>query len=580
MTDSNLILQKYASLLCEQLLIEAMSLQDIKQKWYPNIEDDIFLQIVQSDPTYKQESSNKMGQYGKWLLNLYKQGNLKTEDLYKATKYLEVFDKAKRMKRLDITDINKFKTLPDLYNVVKQFMANENTSAEYNNSTELVSQRDRERQTQSEAEKVYESNNWLIIVPHTKEAAIKYGKNTEWCTAATGSYNYFDYYNKQGNLYILISKFNRHKYQFHFETDSFMDETDSRIDFEEDFGWGSQRELLDFFKQEKPNDWFALIYDEHEKDSDVRSLTRVGRKYEESNNCEYNLVSPDGEELSDIWFDTISDFSCGWARVTPSENEDVDWYYNYVGTDGQLYSEEGFYDAGNFNEGGFAVVQKTSNDEEIIICAYKDYISYSKVVEKYDGFSIIEYNGMKKIEVNNRNKHDEDFDNIEDKWYHNINVKETEYGTYIIAKGYRCSFEIINASTMKCICCGLDNVLDFSDGMFNVETFRGSNYVNTDGKFISDECFDETYPFNNGYALVINYEDGKEMANFINKNGKLTFRNWLTEYEIGNDKNSLIVPYDGRQVTVDGTGTIRMFEGKQRAIRNYLNNIINEALFK
>ena len=224
--------------------------------------------------------------------------------------------------------------------------------------------------------------------------------------------------------------------------------------------------------------------------------------------------------------------------------------------------------------------KKTSDDEETIICAYEDYISYSKVVEKYDDFSVIEYNGMKKIEVNNSNKYDESFGNIKDKWYHIINVKESEYGSYIIAEGYNYDFEIINASTMKCICGGLDNVFDFSDGMFNVETFRGSNYVNTDGNFISDECFDETYPFNGGYALVINYEDKKEMANFINKNGKLTFKNWLTDYEIGNDKNSLIVPYNGKQVTVDGTGTIRMFEGKQNGIRNYLNYIINEALFK
>lgn len=54
MTDSNLTLQKYVSLLCEQLLIEAMSLHDIKQKWYPDIEDYVFSQIVQADPTYRQ----------------------------------------------------------------------------------------------------------------------------------------------------------------------------------------------------------------------------------------------------------------------------------------------------------------------------------------------------------------------------------------------------------------------------------------------------------------------------------------------------------------------------------------------
>ena len=76
---------------------------------------------------------------------------------------------------------------------------------------------------------VPEDNQWLVIIPHTQEASCYYGKNTQWCTAATDSYNMFNHYNNQGPLFINIRKTDGKKFQFHFETNSFMDETDTPI---------------------------------------------------------------------------------------------------------------------------------------------------------------------------------------------------------------------------------------------------------------------------------------------------------------------------------------------------------------
>ena len=76
----------------ESLLLEA-TLDDIYTKYYSNIPQDEFWQIIKADPTYNEQKSQKMGKYGKWLLNLYKQGKLKNEDLYKATDYLSYFVK-------------------------------------------------------------------------------------------------------------------------------------------------------------------------------------------------------------------------------------------------------------------------------------------------------------------------------------------------------------------------------------------------------------------------------------------------------------------------------------------------------
>ena len=73
------------------LIFEAATIQDIYQKYYSNIPQDVFQQIISADPTYNTEKPDKMGKYGKWLLALYLKGNLKMEDLYKATQYIQMF---------------------------------------------------------------------------------------------------------------------------------------------------------------------------------------------------------------------------------------------------------------------------------------------------------------------------------------------------------------------------------------------------------------------------------------------------------------------------------------------------------
>lgn len=201
------------------LLIEAMSADDIHAKYYNSIPIDEFHKIIQADPTWRSEKPQKMGKYGKWLLKLYGMHQLNLEDLYKAHQYLEFF--TKYLNRIETKDIGKYNSLPALYQAVKPFMDNPN---------QATSHKDEIRKIKEGAEKVYEDNEWMIIVPHTEEASCYYGKGTEWCTAAEYSYNKFDEYNRKGRLYININKQTHEKYQFHFPTSSFMDATDSPIE--------------------------------------------------------------------------------------------------------------------------------------------------------------------------------------------------------------------------------------------------------------------------------------------------------------------------------------------------------------
>lgn len=218
------------------LLFEAATIQDIYQKYYSHIPQETFQQIISADPTYDVQKSNKMGKFGKWLLTLFQKNRLKLEDLYKATDYLSVFMHYKG--RIPKNDITSYNSLQELYETIKPFLDNPQQAA--NKSEEI-------RNVKKDAEKVYEDEKWLVIVPHTQEASCYYGKGTQWCTAADHSQNAFNSYNERGLLYINIVKGTNTKYQFHFETGSFMDATDTPIEQPIANTIGLSTDLINFY---------------------------------------------------------------------------------------------------------------------------------------------------------------------------------------------------------------------------------------------------------------------------------------------------------------------------------------------
>lgn len=225
--------------LFETFLFEyKMSLDEIKDKYYKDISSDDYLQIIQADPTTKMKNDEikKVGKYTKWILQLYKGKKykedgkkktykLKLEDLYKVKEYLKLFDKFKRIIKKEGNDVNIFdyNTLPQLYDIVKKFEDSEDEE-DYFSNKKLEKKIKKE-----ETDKVFENDNWLVVIPKTHRAACYYGKNTQWCTASKDDDSVFNEYNKQGNLYINTNKKTNEKYQFHFETNQFMDERDEPI---------------------------------------------------------------------------------------------------------------------------------------------------------------------------------------------------------------------------------------------------------------------------------------------------------------------------------------------------------------
>ena len=67
-------------------------------------------------------------------------------------------------------------------------------------------EREKERELKSQAEKLYEDDDILIIRPKSYAASCYYGANTKWCTTTKGSSGYFEKYIKTGLLYYFINK--------------------------------------------------------------------------------------------------------------------------------------------------------------------------------------------------------------------------------------------------------------------------------------------------------------------------------------------------------------------------------------
>jgi hypothetical protein len=231
------------NILLEDLLNE-LSGDEIYQKYYSKIPYDDFLEIVGSDPQSVVDNGKiqRMGKYAKLLIGLYQKGGLQLEDLDKAKEYLEYVYQHKIP-----LDLSKIKELGDLYNVVKDYIAKDTKSL-----GEILKVLSKE-----EFRILHNGENWYIFQPLTEKASCYLGVNTEWCTT-WGPYslnkkhkdrgNMFSRYSPQGPLFIIVDKKNPdHKYQFHFESNQYMDRDDKRINVSEFIVKPENKELFNYF---------------------------------------------------------------------------------------------------------------------------------------------------------------------------------------------------------------------------------------------------------------------------------------------------------------------------------------------
>ena len=213
----------------ESMLLEATP-DEIYNSYYKDVPRNEFDQIVMADPLSLSGDSGikRIGKYAKLLINLFRKKGLKLEDLPRAKEYLEYV-----YKHSVALDVNKIKSLTDLYDVVKNYYTKDTKDL-----GSIIS-----ALNEKEYKEIFRGRKFTIFTPLTERASCTLGVNTEWCTTwGPESLNpkhkdrgsLFSRYHNQGPLYILISDSDvNDKYQFHFESKQYMDREDKRINVTE-----------------------------------------------------------------------------------------------------------------------------------------------------------------------------------------------------------------------------------------------------------------------------------------------------------------------------------------------------------
>jgi len=124
---------------------------------------------------------------------------------------------------LPVRDMNQIKGLSALEDITEQYEEKEAVSNRVQSSAE-----EQKFYDTKQAILFHNDNQVKVVIPKTVAASKFFGKGTRWCTAAENN-NRFAEYNDEGPLYIVILKGTNAKYQFHWESNQFMDARDEGI---------------------------------------------------------------------------------------------------------------------------------------------------------------------------------------------------------------------------------------------------------------------------------------------------------------------------------------------------------------
>jgi hypothetical protein len=306
---------KFKDIILEWLITE--NKEEIYKKYYSDINRDTFIRIIQGDPKSSviNDVINNIGKHSKLLLDMYKRGSLKLEDLPKANEYLTL------VYQYNIpVDYKKIQTIPELYNLVKDKIAKVQTSL-----GELIKLLET-----NEYSVKHNGDTWFIVQPKTEKAAAYLGVNTEWCTT-WGKYclnpdykdrtPHFTTYAPQGPLYIIVNKENESdKYQLHFPSNQLKNPADSEVGNRPNF-FNERLEVKKYF--------FPTIYESDPSKDDIkRDLPRAKKFLDKSDTtilldgfvAYFGDTNPFVKTLYEENVDALSEF------ITDESMEDFSFY--------------------------------------------------------------------------------------------------------------------------------------------------------------------------------------------------------------------------------------------------------------
>ena len=114
-------------------------------------------------------------------------GELDTDELENLVGLIKDFDKYSS--QFPKKDINQYVSLNELEKVIL-----------------YIRSKNKEKELEGQARKIYEKGDFVVIQPKTEEASCKYGSNTKWCVTSKGSGHFGRYTAGRQSLYFIINK--------------------------------------------------------------------------------------------------------------------------------------------------------------------------------------------------------------------------------------------------------------------------------------------------------------------------------------------------------------------------------------
>ena len=415
-------------------------------KNYPSIDIFALDTLLRIDPTVVQNSRGLfVGRYGVWIGNMYANGGIKLGDIPELKSALVTYDK----NRTQLPQIKDCKSLSELIEWVKDLSDDFKPVRKQSDAKENL-------------EKAYEDDEWLVYVPHSYAAARRGGEDTHWCTASENDY-YYNYYSKQGPLYINIRKSDGAKFQFHFESVQFMDADDNHIRLNK---IGLSGGVVDFYAKIDPKFEFRLKFDWIEDFKEGFARVKLNGK------C--NFINHEGQLLSQQWFDRVGTFNEGFATV------ELNGKWNAINAEGELLSQQWFDFVWYFH--GCAKVQLNdkynfiSKERKLLFTQWFDY-----AWAFYKGLAIVKLNGRYDF-INTEGQF------LSKQWFDDTgNFKDGFAKVKLNGK-----WNFIDTKGQLLFQLWFDDVGNFEEGLARVELNGKYNFINTEGKLLSQQWFDNT----------------------------------------------------------------------------------------
>lgn len=404
------------------------SLLDVRQKNAKNLSDEQFQQIMSYDPNISQLPSlddvsmaNTNESFSRWLLKMYKSGELQDKEPQLIQKLLSDFERAKKRRNLlPNNDINSYKKIDDLQNALSNI--DNNLTINQKNKDARKAQNVIKKELKpgmylnGGAELLYTNNDWEVWTPHTYEGSKALRHGAVWCTGGDTP-GFYNSYTEDGQLYIIINKNDKNEkyqlfvpfaYQYSNRQREFRDKDNESLKFRE---FVHNNNLVDFFltQDNVTNSYENLddpnIDDEWDEDKELEIMYEYNLDYDDGGLL---YITLDYNDLIRRTYYTTDDEYKDFASNGYLEDGIQNWE-KYVG---DVIAEDDFIDEVDWKSTDLMELYKFfKKDSGLTEYTFEDFIG-----SLFEGASHYDSNHQMKSEIFNW------FNNRENNWEHKVRM--------------------------------------------------------------------------------------------------------------------------------------------------------------